>query len=170
MLVFGPYMAIPQDKEFVVYNLSSLTQQVPRLHGLIPILPQDLLVRMSMPEQNEYAFDLWYYEYATNDHDAVSSILTVLGSLYEGKNVYVCIAEYSDSFLNMINESFMKLLQTRYGIKYAIINNASDFDYIDQSGGCDFSTVEGILQFDRDKLDYMTLLEENNIMRGGVRF
>ena len=169
MLVFGPYSAIPQNEEFVVYNLTSLTQFVPRLNGLIPKIPQNIIATM-MTDQAEYTFDVWYYDYVTSDPDAVSSILTVLGSLYNGQNVYICITEYSDAFLNMINESFMKVLQTRYGIRYAIINNALDYEYLDHSGGCDFTTVDGIMQFDRDKMDYLAFIEENNIMRGGVRF
>ena len=57
----------------------------------------------------------------------------------------------------------MKLIQTRYDIKYSIVNNAEDINYIPQDG-CDFMSVMGIQNFDNDRKRYLTLSVENQIM------
>ena len=79
-------------------------------------IPQD-------PIGYEYQFDLWYYDYVLNDPTACSSLMLILNTLYDGEKVYICISDYSfDNGISMINESFMKLIQSRYDIKYSIIN------------------------------------------------
>ena len=67
----------------------------------------------------------------------------------------------------MINESFMKMIQVRYGIKYCIINEPEDFIYIDKDG-CDFMTVAGIQTFDADRKRFMQVSEEQRLMHGGA--
>ena len=155
MLVFGPYRCIPSDRELVIFNLSSLNQNIPRLPGLIPLI--------STPIYDEKDFDMWYYDYVLNDPVACTSLMSVLGSLYETSNVYVCISEYSsDDFMSMINESFMKIIQQRYDIEYYIVNELSDWNYIDDTG-CDFRSVRGINTFDEDKNRFLLLREEKLI-------
>ena len=168
MLVFGPYRSIPKDVPFTVFNLSSPNESIPRLPGLF-INPN--LDMFSIPQEEsdicEKRFDAWYYEYVTNDVTACSSLMAVLNSLLAGQNVYVCISEYqSDITASIINESFMKLIQTRYDIKYSIINDPEDFDYIPRDG-CDFMGIEGLMNFDRDCNTFMRLVEEQRLMNGG---
>ena len=67
----------------------------------------------------------------------------------------------------MINESFMKILQTRYGIVYSIINEPEDFEYVSRDG-CDFMTVNGIQTFDNDRKQFMQVEEEQRLSHGGV--
>lgn len=169
MLVFGPYPIIPKDMNFIIYNLSSLVQVVPRLPGLLPTA--EMLVRTNNLEYDEYmekSFDMWYYDYVLNDPIACSSLMTILQSLYDGNNVYVCINDYeSNSTMSIINESFMKIIQSRYDIKYYIVNTPEDFQYI-SSDGCDFMSVAGIMEFDRDRKRYMQLMEEQRILGGGT--
>ena len=167
MLIFGPYRSIPQDDSFVVYNLSSPTQAIPRLPGLF-ITPDQPLVQAGMDDGTfEKAFDMWYYDYVLNDPTACSSLMTVLSSLYQGLHVYICIADnLSGGIINMINESFMKMIQARYGIKYSIINEPEDYLYVDRDG-CDFMTVDGIQTFDADRKQFMQVSEEQRIMHGG---
>ena len=57
----------------------------------------------------------------------------------------------------------MKIIQTRYDIKYSIINTRDDLNYISQDG-CDFMSVVGIQQFDQDKKRLMMLNVENQII------
>lgn len=159
MLIFGPYRCIPKDIPFIIFNLSSPVQEVPRLPGL--------LVDINSPIYDEKQFDLWYYEYVLNDPVACSSLMQILSSLYDGNNVYICIADYtSDYYISMMNESFMKILQQRYDIKYSIINDPEDYEYIDHDG-CDFMSVYGISNFDEDRKRYMLLNVEENIERNG---
>jgi len=169
MLIFGPYTAMPNDESFVIYNLSSLTQVVPRLPGLFVVPNQPMCVNADDYERSEEkSFDMWYYDYVLNDTTACSSLMMILQSLYDGKDVYVCIADYvTDSFISVLNESFMKLIQARYDIKYSIINTAEDFYYINKDG-CVFNSVNGIYNFDADRNRFMQLSEEQRIMSGGV--
>lgn len=159
MVLFGPVYAIPQDAEFAIFNLSSTSETIPRLPGLIV----DGNGLELYEDGAEKAFDLWYYEYILNDITACSSLMSILNALYQYGNVYICITEYdSYPFISVINESFMKILQTRYGIKYSIINNIDDYMYIDHDG-CDFMTVEGINNFDEDLRRFRLLEEESRI-------
>jgi len=163
MLVFGPYRSIPKDENFIVYNFSSLTQVVPRLPGLF-IVPNGVNTNFDM----ERSFDAWYYNYVLEDQVACTSLMQILMSLYEGNKVYICIGDYTtDPYISMLNESFMKILQTRYGIKYSIINEPEDYDYIAKDG-CDFDTVDGIYNFDEDRKRFMQLSIENSIMKGVI--
>ena len=156
MLAFGPYRCIPSDYiDLKVFNLSSLTQAIPRLPGLIPMI--------SSPIYDEKDFDMWYYDYVLNDVTACSSLMMILGTLYNNDDVYVCISDYdNDPFISMINESFMKIIQQRYDIRYYIINELSDWIYVDKDG-CDFRSIQGIQTFDNDKNQFLLLKEEKLI-------
>lgn len=162
MLVFGPYIAIPKNKKFTIYNLSSPTENITRLPGLLVVPPS----RVGVIEQDELiekSFDMWYYHYVLEDPVACSSLMLILTSLYAGDNVYICIADYQDDYISIINESFMKILQSRYDLKYFIVNNSSDFEYIVQDG-CDFASVAGIKNFDDDRNRYRQLMEEESLL------
>lgn len=167
MLVFGPYRSMPKDESFVVFNLSSPTQVIPRLPGLFMIPNVQAARTLEEREQMEWSFDSWYYEYLLNDPIACSSLMSILSALYDNKNVYICTAEYSgDNLISILNESFMKVLQTRYDIKYSIINEPEDIMYIPKDG-CVFASVNGIMTFDQDKNRFMTLMEEQRVIGGG---
>ncbi len=93
--------------------------------------------------------------------------MIILNTLYEGEKVYICISEYSsDNTISMVNESFMKLIQTSYDIKYSIINEPEDYFYI-QHDGCDFMSVQGITTFDEDRRRFLQVCEENKVVSGG---
>lgn len=168
MLVFGPYWAIPKNEDFTVFNLSSLTEAVPRLPGLF-MVPEHLNNPAIMGNQDVYEkeFDKWYYDYVIEDPVACSSLMAIVMALYQGQKVYICISDYSSSDVcSTLNESFMKLIQTRYDIKYSVINCPEDYDYIPKDG-CDFMSVTGIMQFDQDRKVFMQLIEEQRLANGG---
>ena len=168
MLVFGPYSAIPRDEDFIIYNLSSLTESIPRLPGLL-VAPENIsnIFNIEDKEFQERQFDIWYYEYLLNDVTACSSLMTILKSLYDGNKVYICIQEYSASdVISILNESFMKFIQSRYDIMYSIINTPEDYEYIPKDG-CDFASVAGIMNFDKDLKEFMYNCVENQLMSTG---
>jgi hypothetical protein len=163
MIVFGPFRAIPRNIDFKVFNLSSLTQIVDKLPGLIP--PSNIAMD-NIEIDGERSFDMWYYDYVLNDPVACSSLMSILKALAEGNNIYICIYDYeSDPYISMINEAFMKILQSRYELKYAIINDPSDIEYVDRDG-CDFAGVNGIKNFDDDMKRYMELSIAEGILHG----
>lgn len=159
MLVFGPYDILRKiTDEFVVFNLSSQTQDIARLPGL--------MIDITGPIYDEKDFDIWYFDYIMNNEIPFTSLMNVLMNLYDGNNVYVCIGEYSyDRIIAMINESFMKVIQQRYDIKYYIINSAEDYySIINGNDGCAFNSIEGIMNFDKDKERFILLQTERGIM------
>lgn len=156
MLVFGPYRAIPQGQGFTVFNFTSMTQDVPRLPGL--------LIDFQTPIYDEYQFDLWYYNYILDNVLPFSSLMKIMISLYETGRVYVCINDYtSDYFTSLLNESLMKMIQQRYGVMCNVINNPEDIDYI-QKDGPEFQTKEGIDAFDHDKEQYILNQTESGLL------
>ena len=159
MLIFGPFHAIPPDENFRVFILSSSTEFIQKLPGLY-ILPD------SMNDFDEKAFDIWYYNYLLETSVACTSLMQILNALYESGKVYICIADYSTGPVSTLNESFMKFLQCRYGIKYSVINEVSDYQYVPKDG-CDFRSVDGILTFDEDRKRYFQLIEEYRLLNGG---
>lgn len=159
MLVFGPYDILRNiTGDFVVFNLSSQTQDIQRLPGL--------MIDINGPINDEKEFDIWYYDYIMNNIVPFTSLMNVLMTLYDGNNVYICIGEYSyDRIIAMINESFMKLIQQRYDIKYYIINSAEDYYSIENGNdGCAFNSIEGIMNFDKDKETFVLMQTEMGIM------
>lgn len=159
MLVFGPFSAAPKDGSFMIYNLTSPTKFAQELPGLLLFPPSHL----TDDGETQKRFDIWYYDHVLSDPIACSSLMNILLSLYDGNNVYICIADYSDSVMNIINESFMKMMQSRYDIKYSIINTPEDLLYVPKDG-CDFASVSGIQQFDEDRRRYIQLMEEQKIL------
>lgn len=163
MLVFGPFSGVSPYFD-AIYNLSSLTQAVPRLPGLIP----DSIPNIHGPFVDEKDFDMWYYNYILNNPIPFKSMMTILMSVYEGNKTYVCIGDYlSDPYISIINESFMKVIQQRYGIKYSIINTISDLEYI-QKDGSDFDSNEGLSAFDDDRNEFLQMQMEEYISQNGT--
>lgn len=161
MLIFGPYNAIQYPYVQMVFNLSSLTQDIPRLPGLIPPINGPII--------DEKDFDMWYYNYVLNNPEPFKSMMSILLSMYDGYITYVCIGEYiMDSYMSIINESFMKILQQRYGIKYSIVNELGDYDYI-QKDGSDFDNNEGLQTFDEDRMEYLQITMEEYISINGTK-
>ena len=160
MLIFGPFTAVPlDDDKLQIFNLSSPTEIIQPSPGLLPSLSY---LQYPMTEEE---FDRWYYNYLLEYLPACQSLMEILTALYDCKHVYVCISDYSEGFLNIINESFMKMIQSRYGIKYAIINTREDLEY-NPKDGCDFRSVQGIKTFDDDRKRYLRLLTEQQIIEG----
>ena len=119
MLAFGPYGAMPDPSEgYAIFNITSFNEQLLRLPGIIVDLPE----AVQYSDDVALAFDKWYYEYMVTNPVAFGSMMTILMTLYNESRVYVCISDYVDSFINTINESFIKILQQRYGLRCVRVN------------------------------------------------
>ena len=104
-----------------------------------------------------------------NNSEPFKSMMSILLSIYDGYITYVCIGEYiMDPYMSIINESFMKILQQRYGIKYSIVNELNDYDYI-QKDGSDFDNNEGLQTFDEDRMEYLQMTMEEYISINGTK-
>lgn len=166
MLVFGPYRALPDPaEEYVIFNMTSFNEDIPRLPGLIVDLPE----AVSQSDDVALAFDMWYYDYITSKNlVAFSSMMTILMALYNNGKVYVCISDYVDSFLNTINESFIKILQQRYGLRCTRINVNEDWENLEQYGS-DFTTYGGLDVFDDDRDKYIKYIREGLIVPWNIQ-
>ena len=160
MLVFGPASCIPvEEKNFSIYNFSSLTQGVHRLPGMMPLqIPQDVYENPS----SEKVFDLWYYNYIMVNPVSFVSLMMIMLKIFDGKNVYVCISDYSSNkCISNMNESLMKMIQARYGITCNIVNTPEDFKYIKEKG-CDFSGV-GLKNMTADQDRFVKYVNDGTI-------
>ena len=161
MLVFGPASCIPVgEKDFYVYNFSSLTQNVRRLPGMMVQAPQDVYTNPN----SEKVFDLWYYNYIMTNPVSFVSLMMIMLKIFDGKNVYICISDYmSDRYISNMNESLMKMIQSRYGITCHIVNTPEDFRYIREKG-CSFSGV-GLKNMKADEDRFVKFAQDGTIKR-----
>ena len=160
MLAFGPYGAMPDPSEcYAVFNITSFNEQLLRLPGIIVDLPE----AVQYSDDVALAFDRWYYEYMISNPVAFGSMMTILMTLYNESRVYVSISDYVDSFINTINESFIKILQQRYGLRCVRVNVKEDWSNLDQCGS-DFTSYSGLDVFDADRERYSRLVREGVII------
>lgn len=138
MIIMGDPRCIPNYMDgLMIFNYSSPVESIPRLN-LMP------------PQYNfnsEVDFDMWYANWLLNDKVAFHDMMLVVYAVYSGYNVYLC-ASYLDIF-DAINESFMKFLQQRYGLKCYVVKSPEDLECI-HDDGCPF-TIEGLANLDMDK-------------------
>lgn len=164
MLVFGPYQACigaarlrHQSKEAVLFNFSSLSQEIPRLAYLMPTL--DLRVPIEILEQQ-------YGQYLIFDINAFKQLMTIMYPLYEGKDVYVAISSTDmNEYINLMNELLSSYIQNVYGYNSAIIYEPEDIYAFNDA---DFKfNVPGIRQMDLDRERYIQMMEEERLKAGG---
>ena len=176
MLIFGPGRCASHiwhdDKRLFVYNLTGNVNACNgSLNLLFPYPAQLGYGDTSMANWGEIAkdIDIRYYNYIMSDVNAFSQLMTVMVNSVDN-NVFICISEVSiDPYMACINESLMKLIQTRYGFRFFIVNEPEDMQYI-QSDGCGFRSVEGIQMYDYDKDSFILHNEKYRLSMGGVAY
>ena len=156
-LFYGNGNALPQN-DFKLYNFNSIKEKGIRLN----LFPQN-----SLGAIDEYDFDCRYANYIMTDDFAFMNMMSVVMDLYSGINVFILADEddfYTyDGWNAILVQSFMKLLQQRYGINGTKIDNHWDME---NANPTEFSEY-GILNLDVDKERYSYLIESQRIMSGG---
>lgn len=151
-LLYGSFEYRSDD--FFVLNFSGLTENYPHL-GLLPC---DTLGAF-----DEYDFDMRYADFILNDNTRFMSMMHLIISLQAYPTVYLIINE--DDWSMMLIESFLKLLQARYGIVGTYVQSPEDIQYAAET---DINQYYGIRNYDVDYYRYMEIMEINRIMAGGV--
>ena len=152
MIIFGEVSSIPDDEpDLLIYNLSSL------MEGFVPvaILPPSTQMNYS----NEKEFDYLFMNYILNNDSIFFEFFSkIMNPIYYGFDVFILVSR--NMFFDMITESLMTFIDQRYGYKCAMINEKSDYDYVDK---CTTFTTAGIYNFDIDKARYTNLYVAANI-------
>jgi len=151
MIMLGDPRFIPlYIDNLVVYNYSSLVEEIPRLNLMPP----------QFTCNTEYEFDMMYANWLLNDQTAFHDLMLIMYAVYEGHDVYLCASNID--MVQPLNESFIKFIQQRYGINCYIINTVEDMECV-RDFGSGFS-IEGIGNFDIDKerLAVTAIVTQNN--------
>lgn len=138
---------------YQVFNYSGLTENVAQLR----LLPFDNLGAF-----DERDFDMKYAQWILSDDNRFVSMFGMILTLANGNPVYLITNE--DTWSMSLIESFMKLLQVRYGITGTLVQTEED---IECAGETDFNPYYGIRFYDEDYNRFMILEEQFRLIRGG---
>lgn len=144
-----------------VFNICSLNESYPRLRVLPPI---DLRrIPSQNPEMSEYEFDIRYAQWILSDNNAFFDLMQIVYSLYQGYDVFLLISNIDPS-LDAYAQSLFKLIQQRYGINVAIINDIEDLFNAEDVQITGLGAAN--LMDDKERLSFM--LEESRQAAGGA--
>ena len=146
---------IGDDPRYKIYNFSGFAEKYEKLQ-LIP--PNDL------GATNEYEYDVKYYHWIMDIDTNFTKMFQVVLQLINGVSVYLLTTDeyWSDSLI----ESFLKLLQQRYGLVGTCIssNDGNPYSMMDDilyASECKLDPVYGIRNFDEDNLRYQYIVSNN---------
>jgi hypothetical protein len=139
MLLAGSAKCIPDMKNLMVFNLSSLLEGYHKVDILPPVTQIDY--------NNQISFDISYSNYIMmNDNIFYEFFSKIINPLYYGVDVYLIVTR--NIFYDCITESLFKFIQQRYGYPCAMIGDTTDVDYLNPDVGF---TTAGIYNLDLDK-------------------
>lgn len=157
MLLVGDVRCLPDALEkFVVLNLSSLVEGIPKVH-LVP--------SFSAPYNNDKEFDVAFANYIFSNDNVFIEFMKIIFPLYMGNDVFLLVSRNENTY-DIITESICKLIQQRYGYNYQLLNCKEDINYYDDS---DFS-IYGLstLDLDKERMTYLTVQSNPKIVKQGV--
>ena len=158
-LFYGPGNAYPL--EFKLYNFNSIKEKGIRLN----LFPPNNLGAI-----NEYDFDCRYANYIMQNDAAFCSMMSIVMDMYNGINIFILVDDEDtplfDGWNVILVESFLKLLQQRYGLNGTRIANHYDMEDANETSFVDY----GLLNLDIDKERYAYLVEQARIMNGGAPY
>lgn len=155
MIIFGSVEILHQivaseDHDYLaVFNLSGYKE------GFVPlrILPQDGSIFFTNDEKvSDIAFLKYIYD---NDAIFYEFFSKVMYPFYSGIDVYIIIDDRdADNMAFEIALSVMKIIQQRYGYTPIYVSEYEDLHYVNKDSNMN---INGIYNFDQDKLRYMAL-------------
>lgn len=156
-LMYGPVSAVNQilyeNNNLVIFNISSLNEQFPRLYLIPP---------MELGRNNDYQFDMNYANWIMYNDPVFIQLMSIMSNVYNGFDVFITISE-EDWSEDMI-DSLMKFIQERYGVVGAHVTSIEDYYCIS-----DVEFIEGMgllnIQTDMERfgeLTYRPSKQENN--------
>lgn len=127
-------------EEVQVFGFNTLLENVVNLN----LLPPNTLGAI-----NEYDFDLKYFQYVMSDDMNFVRMFGIPIAMFNGYDIFIIADKYSPNTTwedNLI-ESFLKILQARYGFMACLINSAEDYEL---AGDTDFDLRFGVVNMDED--------------------
>lgn len=155
MLMYGNAQNIITDA--VVFNITSLRDDIPRLYTLVPV--------NGIGRLTDYEFDVAYMHYILDNDAVFVEFFSIVYNLYIGKDVYLVMSE--DNWSENLIESLLKLIQQRYGYNAVLIQCYNDYMYAKFNQEYNFEPTYGIANLDIDKNRYSYLIENMRLMNGG---
>lgn len=138
---------VPAKNTNSVYNFNANISGIRKLN-LMPRIANGDIAFLSTQE-----FDDWYIKSIIQNDNNFYAMMQVMVDLRDGKDVFILFFNEEDIFIPIL-ESFLKVIQVRYGYNYQIAD--PNVDWYQTSG---FST-EGILAFDADYERYLTIKQK----------
>ena len=137
-----------------IYNLTSLAERYAPFR--IPLVPPN-----SLGSNSEYEFDVNYMHWILDNDGNFYTFMNIIVDLYKGIDVFIITSE--DEWSEILIESLMKLIQQRYGILSAKINNVDDLIYATDSS---FAEGYGIFNLDGDieRYDYLVQKSQSTVV------
>ena len=159
-LMYGPpQMAeyLKNNANIMVVNFNSLKQGFYELN----LLPPNTLGAV-----DEYDFDLKYLSYVFSDDFRFCQIYSIPSAIFNAKDVFIVVdyVLHSDWEYNLV-ESFLKMIQVRYGFNPCSVNTIEDYSIIKET---DFAPY-GIANFDEDSTRYVKIAERYNLQNPEYR-
>lgn len=151
VLVFGDsysYKNLPNKDKFKVYNLSSYFQYGLYLNIIPPVQNNVTMELFKNPEYDDQ-FTKYFIQYIFMNNEKFFSFFRMIYDLYSGINVFVLV-DRTES-MDIITETFIKIIQERYGICSYLINEPDDLNGNEVS---DIS-IEGLYNLDQDKMRWI---------------
>ena len=133
-----------------VYNINANTTDFTPLN-LMP--PQEILSKI----RNSEIFDQEYTNYIMLNDNVFVQFMCIMMSLAFGKDVILLVYKEESTF-DPIVEVILKLIQQRYGYNYALLD---DLSYLDEIQQVSFTT-EGLVHYQQDFNRYWSIVERVN--------
>lgn len=152
MLLYGKSNVIPMINNLLdcqIFNFSSSIEGYENLH----MYPPFELGRMC-----EMEFDIAYTNYILSNDYTFFKLMTIVELLYSGKNVFLITSSLNNDWVELFTESFLKILQTRYGISAVKIETIEDIQYADTNDSViNDPTFVSVYDMDMIRLEYMRM-------------
>lgn len=144
MLYYGNARNIQDQCQ--VFNFTSYIEGYRRL---------DLIPPNSLGASTEFEFDVLYMQYIMGDDYKFFQMFTIVEMLHSGIDVYIIISD--DEWSENLIESFLKLLQQRYGYNAVRVNCFEDIIYTVE---CQLDPSYGLFNYDQDTERYEYIVQQ----------
>lgn len=130
-----------------VFGFNTLLENVVNLN----LIPPNTLGAI-----NEYDFDIKYFQYVMGDDMNFIRMFGIPIAMFNGYDIFIISDKYSmnSSWEENLIESFLKILQTRYGFMACLVNSPEDYEYASET---DFDLRYGVQNMDYDYKRYVEI-------------
>lgn len=151
MVTFIPGMNVKdiydRGNPIIIFNFSSFIEGYSNLNNLNPLN----YYSFDRVDVDSADFDVWYYKFIFKNQPSYIEFLSVMYYVYMGYDVFILI-DFNNIYSNMIIESLIRIIKTRYGLACNITENlADDYDSLIDKNQV---FIEGIRQLDSDIENY----------------